>query len=86
MLFCRPWYKEVVSFWKKDIVIVLDISSTMQNYLWNVKASITGLLNTLGPNDMVMGFIVLRAMSDYSKRQTLITTERYSSQESPTLT
>ena len=56
VFFFRPWYKEVVSYWKKDVVIVLDRSRSMQNKLGKVKASITGLLNTLGPNDRVMSF------------------------------
>ena len=31
----------------------------MQNYMGNVQASISGLLNTLGPNDRVMGLLKL---------------------------
>ena len=49
----RPWYKEAQPFWDKDVVIVLDKSTSMQAYLQSTKASIIAVLRTLKATDRV---------------------------------
>ena len=72
----RPWYKEVIGFCQKDVVIVLDRSMSMQNYLQSVKAAIIGLLNSLGTNDRVISSFNLN--SDYFKISTCVDFSRKS--------
>ena len=49
----RLWYKEAQPFWNKDVVIVLDKSTSMQAYLQSTKAAIIAVLRTLRARDRV---------------------------------
>ena len=59
----RPWYKETSSRRSKDVVLVIDTSSSMggsfgsHKRMWAAKEAAKTVINTLNSNDRV-GFIM----------------------------